>query len=147
SQVKLFQNGKNSTITNLKNLDGFFSGLERKLRGLDRQRDRELYFQEKVLKYLMIRRTRTEVEKYYGDDMKQQGLKLPEVQDPEPLFYKFSKQENEIFDETVRLLVSEFNYARYRPLTYFEGKGYEQERQSQHNLAKFMKILMVKRLE
>lgn len=157
SQVKLFQNGKNSTIPNLKNLDVFFSGLERKLRGIDRQRDRELYFQivqsnaketrEKVLKYLMIRRTRTEVEKYYGEDMRQQGLKFPEVQDPEPLFYKFSKQENKIFDETLRLLVLEFTYARYSPLTYFEGKGFEQERQSQRNLAKFMKILMVKRLE
>ncbi|MEX0804058.1 MAG: helicase-related protein [Candidatus Binatia bacterium] len=157
SQVKLFQNGKNSTIPNLKNLDAFFSGLERRLRGIDRQRDRELYFQivqsnaqetrEKVLKYLMIRRTRTEVEKYYGEDMKQQGLKFPEVQDPEPLFYKFSKQENEIFDETLRLLILEFKYARYSPLTYFEGKGFEQERQSQRNLAKFMKILMVKRLE
>ena len=64
----------------------------------------------------MIRRTRTEIEKYYGEDMKQQGLKFPEVRDPEPLFYKFSKQENEIFDETIRLLVSEFKYARYKPL-------------------------------
>jgi PLD-like domain/SNF2-related domain len=157
SQVKLFQNGKNSTIPNRKNLDGFFSGLERKLRGLDRQRDRELYFQivqsnaketrEKVLKYLMIRRTRTEVEKYYGGDMKQQGLKFPEVQDPEPLFYKFSKQENEIFDETVRLLVAEFKYARYKPLEYWEGRRDERELQRQVNLSKFMKILMVKRLE
>ena len=126
-------------------------------KGLDRQRDRELYFQtvqanaketrEKVLKFLMIRRTRTEIEKYYGEDMKQQGLKFPEVQDPEPLFYKFNKQENEIFDETIRLLVAEFKYARYKPLTYYEGKRDEQELQSQRNLAKFMKILMVKRLE
>ena len=44
SQVKLFQNGKNSTIPNLKNLDAFFSSLEKKLKGLDRQRDRESYF-------------------------------------------------------------------------------------------------------
>jgi len=157
SQVKLFQNGKASTIPNLRNLEAFFSGLEKQLNGLDRQRDHEQYFQtvkanakatrERVLKYLMIRRTRSEIEKYYGDDMKQQGLTFPEVKDPEPLFYKFSKQENEIFDETVRLLVTEFKYARYKPLLYFQGKRAEQELQGQRNLARFMKILMIKRLE
>jgi superfamily II DNA/RNA helicase len=157
SQVKLFQNGKASTIPNLRNLEAFFAGLEKKLKGLDRQRDRELYFQtiqanakatrDKVLKYLMIRRTRTEIRKYYGADMEQQGLKFPEVKDPEALFYKFSKQENEIFNETIRLLITEFKYARYQPLTYYEGKRAEQERQGQKNLARFMKILIVKRLE
>jgi len=157
SQVKLFQNGKASTIPNLRNLEAFFASLAKKLEGLDRQHDRDLYFQtvqanakatrEKVLKFLMIRRTRTEIEKYYGDDMKQQGFKFPEVKDPEPLFYKFSIKENEVFDETIRLLVFEFKYARYIPLTYYEGKRTAQEVQGQSNLAKFMKILMVKRLE
>ena len=28
---------------------------------------------EKILKYLMIRRTRTEIEKYYGEDLKTAG--------------------------------------------------------------------------
>lgn len=157
SQVKLFQNGKRSTIPNLRNLESFFAGLEKNLKGLDRQNERDLYFQtvqsnakvtrEKVLKYLMIRRTRKEIETYYGEDMKMQGLKFPEVEDPQPLFYKFSKQENVIFDETIRLLVTEFKYARYKPLTYYEGKREQHDVQSQKNLAKFMKILIVKRLE
>jgi hypothetical protein len=70
SQIKLFQSGKNSTIPNIKNLESFFSRLQRRLKGLDRQRDREEYFRivqenakeirDKVLKYLMIRRTRGE---------------------------------------------------------------------------------------
>jgi len=157
SQVKLFQAGKASNIPNLRNLEAFFTGLEAKLKGLDRQADRELFFQtvqanaketrEKVLKFLMVRRTRTEIEKYYGDDMHRQGLKFPEVEDPVPLFYKFNKQENEIFDETLKLLTAEFTYARYTPLLYYQGKMDERERQGQRNLAKFMKILMVKRLE
>ena len=157
SQVKLFQNGKNSTIPNLRNLEAFFAAMAKSLKGLDRQKDRDLYFstvqanakatREKVLKYLMIRRTRKEIEKYYGDDMKSQGLKFPEVQDPEPLFYKFSKQENLVFDETIRLLGTDFKYSRYKPLTYYEGKRDQSEIVSQQNLAKFMKILMVKRLE
>ena len=64
-----------------------------------------------------------------------------------PLFYEFNKTENEIFNETIRLITHGFSYARYQPLVYYEGKRTEQQLQSQRNLAKFMKILLVKRLE
>jgi superfamily II DNA/RNA helicase len=156
SQIKLFQNGKNSTIPNVRNLEAFFARLESNLKGLDRQRDREQYFavvqanakatREQILKFLMIRRTRTEISRYYGDDLAAQNLKFPEVADPQPLFYKFNKTENEIFNETIRL-IAEVCYARYQPLVYYEGKQTEQQLQGQRNLAKFMKILLVKRLE
>jgi superfamily II DNA/RNA helicase len=157
SQLKLFQAGKASSIPNLRNLEAFFMTIEGRLKGLDRQVDREPYFRmvqanaretrEKVLKYLMVRRTRTEIQRYYGEDMRQQGLKFPDVRNPTPLFYKLNKQENEVFHNTLKLLTSEFTYARYTPLLYYQGKMDERERQGQRNLAKFMKILMVKRLE
>jgi superfamily II DNA or RNA helicase len=157
SQIKLFQPGKNSTIPNVRNLEAFFGKMQQKLKRLDRQRDREQYFKivrenaretrEKILKFLMIRRTRTEIDKYYGEDLKRQSLKFPEVANPEPLFYKFNKVENEVFNETIRSLEHDFKYARYTPLAYYTGKHDEQEVQSQRNLAKFMKILTVKRLE
>jgi superfamily II DNA/RNA helicase len=157
SQIKLFQPGKNSTIPNVRNLEAFFGALRRRLEGLDRQRDHDQYFKiirenarqtrEKILKFLMIRRTRTEIERYYGEDLKRQGLKFPEVANPEPLFYKFNKIEAEVFDETIRSLTHDFKYARYTPLAYYTGERDEQDVQSQRNLAKFMKILTVKRLE
>jgi SNF2 domain-containing protein len=157
SQIKLFQNGKNSTIPNVRNLEAFFSNLEKNLNGLDRKTDHDQYFKtvqsnsktirEQVLKYLMIRRTRTEIARYYGEDLKLQGLKFPNVTDPQPLFYKFSKTENEVFSETIRLLTKDFAYARYKPLLYYKGEIEEQQKQSQRNLAKFMKILLIKRLE
>lgn len=159
SQIKLFQNGKNSTIPNQKNLDSFFGGMQKKLEKLDRQADRDLYFdtvrsnavaiRESVLKYLMIRRTRSEITKYYGKDLSQQGLKFPEVTDPEPFFYTFSPREDEAFRESIRLIVLEFNYARYKPLSpeYYNGKIDQLDQQRQVNLAKFMRILLVKRLE
>jgi len=157
SQVKLFQNGKNSTIPNVRNLEAFFTGLEKNLKGLDRQRDREDYFatvqanakatRENILKHLMIRRTRNEIMKYYGEDLKHQGFKFPDVSDPQPLFYQFSKNENDIFTETVALITQAFTYARYMPLTYYEGTREQRDVQSQKNLAKFMKILLIKRLE
>lgn len=157
SQIKLFQPGKNSTIPNVRNLESFFGGMQRKLKGLDRQHDRDAYFKtvqenaretrERILKFLMIRRTRTEIEKYYGEDLRKQGFKFPEVANPEPLFYEFNKIENEVFIETIRSLTHDFKYARYKPLQYYEGDRTDQELQSQVNLAKFMKILAVKRLE
>jgi|GEM_PF-887912 len=123
SQIKLFQPGKNSTIPNVRNLEAFFGKMQQKLKRLDRQHDREQYFKivrenaretrEKILKFLMIRRTRTEIDKYYGEDLKRQSLKFPEVANPEPLFYKFNKVENEVFNETIRSLEHDFKYARY----------------------------------
>ena len=157
SQIKLFQPGKAGNIPNVRNLEAFFAGLEARLKGLDRQTDREAYFRivkanaketrESVLKHLMVRRTRTEIVKYYGDDLKQQGMRFPEVEDPQPLFYKFSKAENYTFNETIRLLTSEFEGVRYMPLLYYEGKMDDRELQGQRNLARFMRTLTVKRLE
>jgi superfamily II DNA/RNA helicase len=157
SQIKLFQPAKNSSIPGVRNLEAFFAGLRRNLSGLDRQDDREEYFQavqdnaretrEKVLKPLMIRRTRKEIMEFYGEDLKRQKLKFPEVADPEPLFYELDTTENQIFDETVRLLTTDFKYTRYKPLEYYEGESTGQEIQSQVNLARFMKILTIKRLE
>jgi hypothetical protein len=157
SQVKLFQAGKACTLPNLRNLEAFFAGMEARLKGLNRQLDHEAYFRivqanaketrERVLKYLMVRRTRSEIEKYYGDDMRKQGMKFPVVADPMPLFYKFSKQENEVFNDTLQLLATKLTYVRYTPLLHYTGRMDPREKQGQRNLAKFMKILMVKRPE
>jgi superfamily II DNA/RNA helicase len=157
SQIKLFQNGKNSTIPNVRNLEAFFGNLEKRLKNLDRQDDRDEYFgavqdnareiREKVLKYLMIRRTRSEIFKYYGADLLAQGLSFPEVVNPEPLFYEFNAHENQVFDNTVQLLTVDFTYSRYRPLTYYEGERSENALTGQQNLARFMKVLLIKRLE
>jgi PLD-like domain/SNF2-related domain len=157
SQVKLFQNGKASTIPNVRDLEAFFGRLVKRLQGLDRQRDRADYFatvqanareiREKVLKYLMIRRTRTEIARYYTADLAAQNLRFPEVTAPEPLFYQLSENENRVFTHTIQRLARDFTYARYRPLTYYEGERPESEVAAQDNLARFMKILLVKRLE
>ena len=104
---------------------------------------------EHVLKYLMVRRTRTEIEKYFAEDINQQGVHFPEVQDPQPLYYQFNQKENEIFQKTVDLIGKNLKYARYCPLTYYKypDRLSQLELQSQKNLGIFMKILLVKRLE
>ena len=159
SQIKLFQNAKKSTIPNVTNLELFFKNLDKKIKTLDKKENYQEYLQavknnakqiqESVLKYLMVRRTRTEIENYFSEDLKNQNLKFPEVMDPEPLLYQFNKKENEAFNKTVKIISQKLKYARYTALTYY--KKQEQldpiEIQSHKNLGDFMKILLIKRLE
>ncbi len=159
SQIKLFQKARKSTIPNLPDLETFFNGLEKKIKNLDRQRDYSEYIKtvkenakeirEKVLKLLMVRRTRTEIIKHFENDFKKQNLKFPDIDNPEPLFYQLNDEEDRIFNTTIELISKKFTYARYTPLLpqYYKGSIDQLEEQSQKNMGKFMKILLVKRLE
>jgi superfamily II DNA/RNA helicase/HKD family nuclease len=157
SQLKLFQNARRSTIPNLPDLETFFKELAKKLKDLDRQTDQEEYLRvtrenareirEKVLKYLMVRRTRAEIEKYFEKDLAEEGLRFPKVAPPESLFYELNEDEDRIFNTTIELLSQDFSYARYTPLLYAKRKLDQLEKQAQRNMGKFMKILLVKRLE
>jgi len=155
SQIKLFQKGRNSTIPNVKNLDNYFTARQKKLEGINRLTDFEKYIstikensremREKVLKYLIVRRTRTDIKKYFSKDLAKKGLKFPDVDPPKKLYYQFDKKTDTIFDETINK-IKLFKYARYTPLLYLENPDPEEEI-GQKNLRKFMKVLLVKRLE
>lgn len=159
SQIKLFQNAKKSTIPNVPNLESFFEKLEQKIKKLDRQKDHDKYMltakvnareiRESVLKYLMVRRTRKEIESYFADDLKNQKLKFPEVENPEAAFYQLNEEENDVFNKTIELIAQKFRYARYMPMLYYKGEDEPDplEIQSQKNMGSFMKILLIKRLE
>jgi superfamily II DNA or RNA helicase len=160
SQLKLFQPARNSSIPGLRNLEAFFDKLRNRLKGLHRVDDAEAYvraveanaqeLRERVLKYIMVRRTRREIEEFYGDDLKKQKVWFPKVTDPEPLLYQLSRSENAVFTQTLKSITSaDFHYARYQPLNpqYYTGPLDERAVQGQRNLATFMKILLVKRLE
>ena len=157
SQIKLFQKAKKSTIPNLPDLEKFFNGLDRRLKGLDRQKDYGAYIKtvkdnskeirDKVLKYLMVRRTRTEITNYFSEDLKNQKLKFPEAQQPQPMFYELNDEADKVFNKTIDLITRKFKYARYMPILYYKGRITQPEEISQRNMGKFMKILLVKRLE
>ena len=159
SQIKLFQNAKKSTVPNVPDLESFFGDLDRKIKKLDRQsnrieymrtiKDNALTIREKVLKYLMVRRTRKEIETHFADDLHERGFRFPEVADPKPIFYQLNEKENKIFNETVALIAQKLKYARYMPMIYYEGVEQPGQLgiQSQKNLSGFMKILLIKRLE
>ena len=98
----------------------------------------------------MIRRTRTEIQKTYADDLKKQGLKFPKVSDPIKLIYEFSENTEEVFEKTIQK-ITELNYSRYKPLTYVKENKLQSSQKSllvgQTNMGGFMKGILVKRLE
>jgi len=155
--LTLFQKAKKSTIPNVSNLEAFFGRIEQKIKKLDRQKDHAKYVQtakenakeirEQVLKYLMVRRTRKEIEMFFSDDLSKQKLKFPEVEAPESIFYQLNENESEIFDKTIELIALKFKYARYTPMLYYRGDISQPEELAQKNMGRFMKILLVKRLE
>jgi len=154
SQLKLFQIPKRSTIPGITNIEKFFKNLIQPLKQykksdpeyiqLIKRGSKEI--REKVLKYIMVRRTRKEIIKYFSEDIKQRGVLFPDVEDPRRIVYEFEEKTGEIFKQTIELL-KQFKYSRYIPLLYLKKKISDFDRQSQLNVGGFMKGILVKRLE
>ena len=94
----------------------------------------------------MVRRTRTEIIKYFSKDLKERGLTFPELEEPRRIVYTFDSQIDKVFSNTIGLL-RELKYARYTPLLYLKKRLSDFEQQSQKNVGGFMKSMLVKRLE
>lgn len=156
NQVYLFQAKHNSNIIpNVTNLEGFFSRLRSRLNGLEKGtpeyfeqlRENSEEIRDRLLRHVMVRRTRTEIKEYYSKDLQEQGLKFPALGNPESIVYAFDEKTEEIFNETVRV-IRDLSYARYKPLFYLkDNKKYAQMLVAQANIGGFMKSILVKRLE
>ncbi len=169
--ISLFQNPVDSDIPGLPNLEAFFANRRQKVENVlnnecDGNKDNPAYInivkqvskevRDKILNYLMIRRTRTDIKKYYEKDMKKQGLFFPEVQPPQEIIYEFDKHTNDIFEKTISIIGTDeskktgecLSYARYAPKTYLKNKQLSafEETQQKNNVG-FMKSRLVKRLE
>lgn len=155
SQIYLFQPRRNSNITDVKNLESFFSAQRKKLEDLprgtkeymDQIKENSEEIRDKILRHIMIRRTRTEIERYYHDDLEKQGLSFPKLDAPEKIVYAFNEDIDTIFNTTL-MLIGKFTYARYKPLTYLKDtSGYGKMTIAQINIGGFMKCILLKRLE
>jgi superfamily II DNA/RNA helicase len=156
SQIKLFQGENNSSIPNLKNIKAFFNDLEKNLKNVDRQENAEEYLKiskenakkirEKILKHLMVRRTRTQILNRYSEDLVKQNITFPKVAKPRAIFYEFNDREDEIFNKTLKAIINELTYIRYIPKTKHKTLSNE-DKARQNNMKGFMKTLLFKRLE
>ena len=154
-QLYLFQSKQGGTINGIKNLEGFFSGLRNKIKKFEKGsseytaqvRANSEVIRDKLLREVMIRRTRSEIEQYYSVDLAKQGLVFPKAGSPEKIIYEFDDRTNEVFNETIAT-IKDFGYTRYTPLLYLKDKKkYAQMMTAQHNMGGFMKQILVKRLE
>lgn len=156
AQLKLFQAPKNATIPGIPNLEKYFASFRTRLAKLEKT-DPEYKkliknisddIRNSILRYVMVRRTRTDVMTYFKQDMKLQGLTFPNLDNPQKIVYKYEGNLEIVFNHTIKKL-QEFTYARYTPLLFYVGNKAlsEFEMQQQRNVGGFMKGILVKRLE
>lgn len=119
-----------------------------------------------VLSDILERRTRTDVEKYYKDDMESQGLLFPKIVGPNNLEYIMDEELAQLFSDTMTIIAPTeeeklqtdewLRYFRYRAIEYFVDSANEKKHTGRGNrgvsdvakqLATIMQILLVKRLE
>lgn len=178
NQIYLFERTpKNSTLTKVPggDLDAFFSDVNAAYKELidknnsmpnDERRERLKRLSEeirsKVLVDIMVRRTRTDVEMNYGEDMEAQGLVFPRIVGPTALKYVMDSAQVSLFNDTMRLIApgeedkDGLTYARYRAIEYFadpthaekhKGRGSRTAGNVAEQLAWLMQQSLVKRLE
>lgn len=156
--IKLFHPITKSFIPGISNLESYFSKLTSKLP--NKRKSPEKYktissenakeVRERVLKYLMIRRTRADIKKYFKGDLKNGKLQFPEVQKPRISYYHLDSSTDALFHKTIKYLVKDMSYVRYSPLLELKEDLKKQEdinETSQKNMKTLMKILLVKRLD
>ena len=155
NQLYLFQAKQSGTINGIKNIEGFFRGLNAKLakkpKGssayMAQLRENSEIIRDRLIREVMIRRTRGEIQQYYADDLAKQGLTFPKAGSPEKIVYTFDEETDDAFNQTISI-IKDFKYARYTPLLYLKDKKkYATMLAAQHNMGGFMKGILVKRLE
>lgn len=160
SQIKLFQPAHNSTLPNpkVRDLEAYFKRQENRLKSINRVKHPKEYMEmsktisaeirDDVLKYIMVRRTRKSISKYYAKDLKKHNMEFPTVKKPKPVYYHFDEFTNEVFDNTLYKLTKKLSFAKYRPLAEeYRKKPDIRYANSQKMMGNFIKILLVKRLE
>ena len=172
NQIYFFQRSHNSTtlpdIPGGK-LDSYFNEKQKLFNGnrnVDTPEAREIIkgiaadIHDKVLQYLMARRTRKDIKEQYADDSEQ--LKFPSIIGPKAERYTMSAKLSKLFYDTVFAIIGEsdddeksIGYYRYAAISYlvreedkklFEKRNLKVEDISAR-LAHIMKLLLVKRLE
>lgn len=170
NQLYLFQDRRNSTLENIRNLQDYFKPLNEQYKKLAAEKVLNIkklksLFQklrDDVVEPLVIRRTRTDIENNaeYLEDMENQGIVFPKVDDPTSLFYQLDGKLATLFFETVSLItgMDEFGnethglgYYRYRAIEFLtkeeDKKIYGNVGSISARLSAIMKTLLVKRLE
>ena len=184
NQIYLFErNHADTTLTKAKsgNLENFFSEVNTEYTNIIHPKDDDPSTPEErrehlkalsrtirdcVLADIMVRRTRTDVQKYYQDDMERQNLKFPKIEGPHELEYQMDSELSHLFAETMDIIAPTedyklqsnryLSYYRYRAIQYladetnkrkYDARGSRDADTLAEQLANIIQINLVKRLE
>ena len=182
NQIYLFERNHNeSTLKKAEggNIERFFADVSREYDFLidrtnnipDQERRQRLdnlskKLRDCILTDILERRTRTDIEKYYKEDMKEQDIIFPKLVGPIDLQYVMDDELAQLFSDTMRIIAPSdedkqqsdcwLRYYRYRIIEYFVDPANELKHMGRGNrgvtdvakqLATIMQMLLVKRLE
>jgi len=184
NQIYLFERSHADTTlkkANSGNLENFFSEINTAYTDIihpkdddpttDEERKQQLKdlsrcIRDCVLADIMVRRTRTDVKKYYSEDMERQGIKFPTIVGPNELEYQMDYELSHLFYDTMNIIAPSkeykekstryLSYYRYRAIQYladeknkkkYDARGSRDADKLADQLANIMQINLVKRLE
>ena len=182
NQIYLFERTHNETSltkANSGNLENFFSEISAEYSAIihsdsstpPEERNRRLkeiskQIRDCVLTDIMVRRTRTDVQKYYSEDMKREKIKFPQIKGPVSLNYTMDRELSKLFADTIDYISPSeeyklrsdkyLSYYRYRAIQYlvdennkrkYDARGSRDADTLAEQLANIMMINLVKRLE
>jgi len=168
NQIYLFQNQNNSNIPNLLKLKDFFDKKQKAYKDLINNRlkdDKEIEesiediskeIKEKVLKYIMTRRIRADIESHqmYKNDIEN----FPKLKELVSLEYDLKDKDLiKKYNETAKSLQDKLQYARFKALNKLNKKGRKKYKTlnplipdnifDENKLSTLMKIQLIKRFE
>ena len=169
NQLYLFQDKRNSTIPSHPNLESFFAKIDKEYKDIiapskddkpidtRKLKDLSLIVRESILREVMVRRTRTDIQTHpmYSTDIKEQGLSIPKVAPIKEIAYKMDDNLVKTFTETITILTETLQYERYKILGYIKAKSRSKYGKVSENifergaleLAHLMRNMLVKRFE
>jgi len=169
NQLYLFQDKRDSTIDSFPNLESFFAKIDKEYKeiikpskdnkpiDITKLKELSLRVRESILREVMVRRTRTDIQKnpMYAEDIKEQGLKIPDVEPIEEVAYKMDDFLVKTFDTTIDILTNKLQYDRYKILAYIKPNSRKKYGNISENifdkgaleLANLMRNMLVKRFE
>jgi superfamily II DNA/RNA helicase len=165
NQVYLFQDSKDSSLE-ISNLQHYFRS---NIDAYNRMKNGQFSISEvqnsvkhiyedirnKIIAPLTVRRTRTDLNAHelYASDLIKQGITFPKVNKPNKILYQLSDSLDKLYDETMYFISNEKNgltYYRYQAIKFLvpeKKKKYKNADIASTQLAKMMKILLVKRID
>ena len=165
NQVYLFQDAKDSTLE-VSNLQHFFRRKIDEYRKLNdprvtikevKKQVKIIYeeIREKVIAPLTIRRTRTDLlsHEQYSEDLANQEVVFPAIEKPHKILYQLDDALDQLYDDTMNYLSHEtdgLKYYRYQAIRFLipdKKKNYKNADVISDQLAKIMKVLLVKRID